>query len=77
MRTSPWRAIQVATYVLIYAGFCPSANFTSTKTFNQATAAFYNSTLFKQVASENAAFLQSLPPFLDGRAVTLENMVSK
>ena len=45
------------------------------KTFNQATADFYNSTLFKQVAAENAAFLQSLPPYLDGRAVTLENMV--
>ncbi|EJD08255.1 phosphoglycerate mutase-like protein [Fomitiporia mediterranea MF3/22] len=42
--------------------------------FNDATAAFYNSSLFKQVASDNAAFLQSLPPFLDGRSVSLVNM---
>lgn len=43
--------------------------------FSDATAAFYNSTLFQQVAQENAAFLNSLPPFLDGRSVSLENMV--
>ncbi|KAI5119299.1 hypothetical protein M0805_008214 [Coniferiporia weirii] len=42
--------------------------------FNDATAAFYNSSLFKQVAAESAGFLQSLPPYLDGRPVTLENM---
>jgi len=48
--------------------------YTSCNTFNDATAAFYNSSAFQQVAAENAAFLQSLPPFLDGRPVTLENM---
>ncbi|KAL5483060.1 hypothetical protein ACEPAI_8289 [Sanghuangporus weigelae] len=42
--------------------------------FDDATAAFYNSSLFQQVASENAEFLQSLPPFLDGRSVSLVNM---
>lgn len=46
------------------------------QTFNNATLAFYNSAAFKQVAAENAAFLNSLPPFLDGRPVSLENMVS-
>ncbi|KAH8110498.1 phosphoglycerate mutase-like protein [Phellopilus nigrolimitatus] len=43
-------------------------------TFNDATAAFYNSTLFKQVAAESQNFLQSLSPFLGGRPVTLQNM---
>lgn len=47
------------------------------QTFNQATLDFYNSTLFQQVAQENADFLAQLPPFLDGRPVTLQNMVSK
>ncbi|KAF9462990.1 phosphoglycerate mutase-like protein [Collybia nuda] len=47
---------------------------TSCGTFNDATQAFYNSTAFKQKASENDAFLKSLPPFLDGRPVTMENM---
>ncbi|KLO05436.1 phosphoglycerate mutase-like protein, partial [Schizopora paradoxa] len=49
--------------------------FTSCNTFNNATLAFYNSAAFKQVAAENAAFLNSLPPFLDGRPVSLENMI--
>jgi len=48
--------------------------YTSCNTFNNQTSAFYNSTAFKQVAAENAAFLNSLPPFLDGRSVSLENM---
>ncbi|THG95298.1 hypothetical protein EW145_g7984 [Phellinidium pouzarii] len=48
---------------------------TDCNTFNEATVAFYNSSLFKQVAAENAEFLQSLPPYLDGRSVSLENMI--
>jgi len=48
--------------------------YTSCNTFNNATAAFYNSTEFLQVAAEAAPFLNSLPPFLDGRPVTLVNM---
>jgi hypothetical protein len=47
---------------------------TSCNTFNNATTAFYNSDVFKQKAAESASFLQALPPFLDGRPVTLQNM---
>ncbi|KAL5483059.1 hypothetical protein ACEPAI_8288 [Sanghuangporus weigelae] len=43
------------------------------KTFDEATEAFYNSSLFVQVEDENADFLQSLKPFLDGRSVSLVN----
>ncbi len=43
--------------------------------FNNATLAFYNWAPFKRVAAENAAFLNSLPPFLDGRPVYLEDIV--
>lgn len=39
------------------------------------TTAFYKSPAFVAKAQENDAFLKALPPFLDGRAVTLENMV--
>jgi hypothetical protein len=45
------------------------------KTFNDATTAFYNSAEFQQKANESATFLSQLPPYLDGRNVTLENMV--
>lgn len=48
--------------------------FTSCNTLTTRTTAFYNSTAFKKKAQENADFLNSLPPFLDGRAVTLDNM---
>ncbi|KAJ6511981.1 histidine phosphatase superfamily [Mycena vitilis] len=48
--------------------------YTSCGAFDAATAAFYNSTIFAQKRNESAAFLAQLPPFLDGRPVTLENM---
>ncbi|TFK45114.1 histidine phosphatase superfamily [Crucibulum laeve] len=48
---------------------------TSCGPFADATAAFYNSTQFKQKAIQAAPFLRALPPFLDGRPVTLENMI--
>jgi len=42
--------------------------------FASYTNDFYNSTSFQAKAEEQSAFLQSLPPFLDGRPVTLQNM---
>jgi prostatic aicd phosphatase len=42
--------------------------------FTANTNEFYNSTEFKQKAEDYAGFLQSLPPFLDGRPANLENM---
>ncbi|KAG6832022.1 hypothetical protein H0H92_006058 [Tricholoma furcatifolium] len=47
---------------------------TDCNTFNNATVAFYNSTEFQQMTTEYSSFLNSLPPYLDGRAVTLQNM---
>ncbi|KAF5382703.1 hypothetical protein D9615_002817 [Tricholomella constricta] len=47
---------------------------TSCNTFSQATATLYKSTEFQQIASDNAGFLKALPPYLDGRPVTFENM---
>ncbi|KAJ6557217.1 histidine phosphatase superfamily [Mycena vulgaris] len=47
---------------------------TSCGAFDNATAAFYNSTAFAQKRTESAAFLSQLPQYLDGRPVTLENM---
>lgn len=44
--------------------------------FTTYTNQFYNSTGFQAMANAHAAFLQSLPPFLDGRSVSLEDMVS-
>ncbi|KAJ7808863.1 histidine phosphatase superfamily [Mycena olivaceomarginata] len=48
---------------------------TSCAAFDASTAAFYNSTEFAQKKNESAAFLNLLPQFLDGRPVTLENMI--
>ncbi|KAJ7175399.1 histidine phosphatase superfamily [Mycena filopes] len=48
--------------------------YTSCAVFNAANTAFYNSTEFAQKRNESAAFLSQLPPYLDGRPVTLENM---
>nr|GAT43805.1 predicted protein [Mycena chlorophos] len=48
--------------------------YTDCNTFTDATTAFYNSAEFKQKANESAAFLAMLPPYLDGRPTTLENM---
>ncbi|KAG5639427.1 hypothetical protein H0H81_002298 [Sphagnurus paluster] len=47
---------------------------TSCKTFTQDTAALYKSPEFLQMAKDNAEFLNALPPYLDGRPVTFENM---
>ncbi|OBZ71231.1 Prostatic acid phosphatase [Grifola frondosa] len=48
--------------------------FTSCPNFDAHTQAFYNSAVFLQKANDSATFLSELPPFLDGRPVTLENM---
>ncbi|KAI0685017.1 histidine phosphatase superfamily [Cytidiella melzeri] len=48
--------------------------YTSCTNFANKNTAFYQSPGFLQKANESAAFLQSLPPFLDGRSVSLENM---
>ncbi|KAI0088497.1 phosphoglycerate mutase-like protein [Irpex rosettiformis] len=48
--------------------------FTSCPNFASKNAAFYQSPAFLQKANESAAFLNALPPFLDGRPVTLDNM---
>lgn len=48
--------------------------FTSCNTFNTHTTAFYNSSTFQEMAAQSASFLDSLPPYLDGRSVQLQNM---
>jgi len=45
------------------------------KTFADATEAFYNSAEFKQKEKENEEFFNQLPLYLDGRPVSLKNMV--
>ncbi|KZT28838.1 phosphoglycerate mutase-like protein [Neolentinus lepideus HHB14362 ss-1] len=47
---------------------------TDCNTFNDATLAFYNSPLFQAVQKSASAFLSQLPPYLDGRSVSLTNM---
>ncbi|KDQ50369.1 hypothetical protein JAAARDRAFT_211778 [Jaapia argillacea MUCL 33604] len=47
---------------------------TDCNTFNNATNAFYSSPGFQQVAAQSASFLNELAQYVDGRAVTLENM---
>ncbi|KAI5831058.1 phosphoglycerate mutase-like protein [Schizophyllum commune Tattone D] len=47
---------------------------TSCGAFSDWTNDFYNSSAFQQVASDNDDFLKSLPPYLDGRPVSLQNM---
>ncbi|CAK5284334.1 unnamed protein product [Mycena citricolor] len=47
---------------------------TSCGAFDQWTSGFYASPAFQAQANESASFLSQLPPYLDGRAVTLENM---
>jgi len=44
------------------------------QTFVAANNALYNSSAFEEVATENAAFLQSLTSVVGGRSVTLANM---
>ncbi|KAJ7644343.1 histidine phosphatase superfamily [Roridomyces roridus] len=48
--------------------------YTNCATFDAATLAFYNSPEFLQKANDSAHFLSLLPPFLDGRPVTLVNI---
>ncbi|KAG9315539.1 histidine phosphatase superfamily [Chiua virens] len=48
--------------------------FLDCNTFDTHTTDFYNSAVFQQMAEQSAAFLDLLPPYLDGRSVSLENM---
>lgn len=48
--------------------------FLDCNTFNTHTTAFYNSSQFQAMASQSAAFLKLLPPYLGGRPTTLSNM---
>ncbi|KAI0373828.1 phosphoglycerate mutase-like protein [Pilatotrama ljubarskyi] len=48
--------------------------FTSCNTFDDHTEEFYQSSAFKDKASQAAQFLTDLKPYMDGRPVTLENM---
>jgi hypothetical protein len=43
--------------------------------FNNETAAFYASPAFAAKQAEAKTFLGALPPYLDGRNVSLQNMV--
>ena len=45
------------------------------QTFDAHTSAFYGSDEFKAKDAEASQFLTSLQPYMDGRPVTLENMV--
>ncbi|KAF9267593.1 phosphoglycerate mutase-like protein [Marasmius fiardii PR-910] len=47
---------------------------TNCSAFDRSTNAFYQSAAFKQKAADSQSFLTQLPPFLDGRNVTLDNM---
>jgi len=48
--------------------------YTSCAPFDTATIEFYNSTAFLQKQNDSNAFLDQLPPYLDGRPVTLQDM---
>ncbi|KAH7885139.1 histidine phosphatase superfamily [Phlebopus sp. FC_14] len=48
--------------------------FEDCNTFDTHTSAFYKSAEFQQMSAQSASFLSLLPPYLDGRAVTLQNM---
>jgi len=48
--------------------------FTDCNTLTARTTQFYQSPAFLAKANQSAAFLSELAPFLDGRAVTLQNM---
>lgn len=48
--------------------------FANCNTFNTHTTEFYNSSIFQEMATQSASFLDSLPPYLNGRSVQLENM---
>ncbi|KAK0503448.1 histidine phosphatase superfamily [Armillaria luteobubalina] len=48
---------------------------TSCGAFDTSTNAFYNSTEFQAKVNESASFISQLSPYLDGRPVTLKNMI--
>ncbi|KAG2144189.1 histidine phosphatase superfamily [Suillus bovinus] len=48
--------------------------FTNCNTFDTHTTDFYQSSVFQEMAAQSAPFLDSLPPYLNGRSVQLENM---
>ena len=49
----------------------------SWKALDDHTTTFYDSEEFAQKAQEASTFLQDLQPYLDGRVVSLENMVGR
>jgi hypothetical protein len=71
-----WKGTQIAQYVLPNFFLCISGLRDPEQPFDEQTSVFYESATFAQKANETAAFLQALPPYLDGRPVTLQNMVS-
>ncbi|KAH9950621.1 phosphoglycerate mutase-like protein [Amylocystis lapponica] len=48
--------------------------FTDCNTLDTRTEQFYNSKAFAQMASDSAAFLDELPPYVGGRTVSLQNI---
>lgn len=50
---------------------------TRPQALDEHTSNFYASAEFTAKAAESATFLNNLKPFMDGRAVTLQNMVRK
>ncbi|EKM49712.1 uncharacterized protein PHACADRAFT_265304 [Phanerochaete carnosa HHB-10118-sp] len=72
--TGPFQGYQYVPVDSIGINDVSLEGFTDCNTQNTRTSAFYNSTAFQQKANESAAFLSQLPPFLDGRPVTLVNM---
>lgn len=70
---SLWKAGPIVGYVHSHST-CDNHS-TALQTFDNATKALYASDMFKQKGEENADFLKSLPQYLDGRTVTIQNMV--
>ena len=55
--------------------FCSIVEASGLQAFDAHTSAFYGSDEFKAKDAEASQFLTSLQPYVDGRPVTLENMV--
>lgn len=55
--------------------FCDITEISGSQTFDAHTSAFYGSDEFKAKDAEASQFITSLQPYMDGRPVTLENMV--
>ena len=55
--------------------FCSITEASWLQTFDAHTSAFYGSDEFKAKDAEASQFITSLQPYMDGRPVTLENMV--